>query len=77
VTLEPPAAAHVGSARNRLTATVRSVTPLGARVRVALELPQVLVAEITLPAVAALAVAPGAPAVALVKATAVRLLPAA
>jgi molybdate transport system ATP-binding protein len=47
VTLEQPGTADHGSAQNRLSGTVLSVTPVGNRFRVALATPQTLAAEIT------------------------------
>jgi len=74
------ALAHAGaqstdSARNRLPVRVVSVTPVGSRVRIGLAAPQPLTAEVTLPALEALGLQPGDAAVAVWKATAVRLLP--
>jgi molybdate transport system ATP-binding protein len=62
-----------GSARNQLAATVVRTTTLGNRVRVALDGPQPLVAEVTAPAAEQLALAPGTPVLATFKATATRL----
>jgi molybdate transport system ATP-binding protein len=75
VELEPPGADHAGSARNRLDATVRSVTVLGARVRVGLSVPQPLTAEITDASLERLGLEPGAKVVASWKAAATRLAP--
>jgi molybdate transport system ATP-binding protein len=73
VELEPPRTQHAGSARNHLEATVTSVTPLGARVRVGLSAPQPLTAEITDVSLERLGLLPGAPVVASWKAAATRL----
>jgi molybdate transport system ATP-binding protein len=76
VALEPavgPAAPT--SARNRLAATVATVTPLGNRARIGLETPQPLTAELTGAAVRDLHIAPGDRVVASWKATATRLVP--
>ena len=73
VELEPPHAEHPGSARNRVEATVTSVTPLGARVRVGLSAPQPLTAEITDASLERLSLRPGVPVVATWKAAATRL----
>jgi molybdate transport system ATP-binding protein len=63
------------SARNRVAATVATVTPLGNRARVGLELPQPLTAELTGAAVRDLHIAPGDRVVATWKATATRVVP--
>jgi molybdopterin-binding protein len=73
VELEPPDAEHAGSARNRVNATVTSVTPLGARVRVGLSAPQPLTAEITDASLERLGLRPGVAVVATWKAAATRL----
>ncbi|HET8673039.1 MAG TPA: TOBE domain-containing protein, partial [Thermoleophilaceae bacterium] len=73
VELEPPGAQHEGSARNRLSTTVTSVTVLGARVRVGLSAPQPLTAEITDASLERLRLRPGSRAVATWKAAATRL----
>ena len=75
IALEPAGEAPHGSARNRLSARVVSLTPLGNRVRVALASPQPLVAELTATAAHALGLQPGATVVAVFKATATRLVP--
>jgi molybdate transport system ATP-binding protein len=76
VALEPPGApAAATSARNRLPGTVAAVTPLGNRVRVTLDTPQPLTAELTGEGVRALALRPGDRAIATWKATATRLVP--
>lgn len=73
VALEPADGAVRGSSQNRLPAVVVSVVPLAGRVRVALETPQLISAEVTERAVKTLALKPGAPVVASWKATATRL----
>ena len=75
ISLEPAGAGAGGSARNRLPATVTSVTPVGNRVRVGLLGAQPLTAELTGEAAAGLGLAPGSGAVAVWKATATRLVP--
>jgi molybdate transport system ATP-binding protein len=74
ITLLRSSDAPAGSAQNRLPATVTSVTPLGNTVRVGLQAPQPLFAEVTGLAVSGLELAPGASAVAEWKATATRLV---
>ena len=64
-----------GSARNRLPATVTSVTAVGNRVRVGLLGSQPMVAELTGEAAHGLGLATGVGAVAAFKATATRLVP--
>jgi molybdate transport system ATP-binding protein len=73
VSLEPVSERPHGSAQNRLRARVIGVVPLGSRVRVALETPQLLNAEVTEPAVRSLGLHPGVEVVASWKATATRL----
>ena len=73
VSLEPAAERPHGSAQNRVHGRVVSVVPLGGRVHVALETPQLLTAEVTEPAVRALGLEPGVEVVASWKATATRL----
>ena len=63
------------SARNHVAATVATVTPLGNRARIGLELPQPLTAELTGAAVRDLRLSPGDRVVASWKATATRLVP--
>jgi molybdate transport system ATP-binding protein len=70
-----PLGAPDSSARNHLAARVTSVTAVGSRVRVGLATPQALAAEVTLPAVRALALAPGMEVVATWKAASTRLVP--
>jgi molybdate transport system ATP-binding protein len=75
IALERPAAVPGGaSARNRLPATVASVTPLGNRVRVGLVAAQPISAELTAAAADELALAPGVPVIASWKATATRVV---
>ena len=74
ISLEPPEAAHVDSALNRVAGEVRSVTEIGNRVRVVLATPQPLTAEITGRSVDALGVRAGARMVAAWKATATRVV---
>ncbi len=71
IALEPPGGS--GSARNRLAVEVASVTELGSRVRVGLEGPQPLAAEVTAASARALGLAPGRTVVATWKAAATRL----
>lgn len=75
VAIEPGSAEAGGSARNRLAATVETVTTVGTRVRVGLNVGQPLAAEVTAAAVAALELRPGAEVVATFKAAATRLIP--
>ncbi len=82
ITLRRPDDAPAASARNRLTAVVRSLRPAGPGVRVTLEitaaaapLPLTLVATVTRPSVDALALAPGLPLLAEFKATAAHCIP--
>jgi len=75
ISLAPLRTADPGSARNHLDVDVLSVTAVGGRVRVGLAAPQPLTAELTDPAVRALALEPGSRVVATWKATATRLLP--
>jgi molybdate transport system ATP-binding protein len=74
IELEPPGAAHAGSARNRLEAEVVSVTPVGGRVRIGLQAGQPLVAEVTQTSVERLGLRPGAHVAATWKAAATRLV---
>jgi molybdate transport system ATP-binding protein len=75
VSLEPAGERPHGSAQNWVRGRVIGLVPLGSRVRVALETPQLLTAEVTEPAVRTLRLAPGAEVVATWKATATRLAP--
>lgn len=72
---EPASATEEGSAQNRLAATVTAVTPLGTRARVALALPEALIADVTTDACERLGLRPGAQTLAVWKATATRLVP--
>ena len=63
------------SARNRIEATVETVSTIGSRVRLGLSAGQPLVAEVTAPAVEALGLAPGSRVTASFKAAATRLVP--
>lgn len=69
----PGAASEGGSALNRLPGRVSSVTEFGNRARVALAVPQPLVAEVTAASVARLALRPGVEVEATWKATATRI----
>jgi molybdate transport system ATP-binding protein len=75
ITLEAPGSVDHGSAQNRLTAKVVSLTQVGNRVRVGLATPQPLGAEVTEAARARLALAVGDHVDARWKATATRLAP--
>jgi molybdenum ABC transporter ATP-binding protein len=75
IAIEPAGFTEHGSQQNRLAATVRSVARIGNRVRVGLETPQPLVAEITPRAREQLALAPGVEVIAVWKASATRLTP--
>jgi molybdate transport system ATP-binding protein len=75
VALEPPGAAPVGSAQNRLAAEVVSLTTVGNRVRVGLTTPQPLVSEVTEAAAGALGLRPGGRVTATWKAAATRVVP--
>ena len=74
VGLEPRGTGAAGSARNRLPVTVVSLATFGNRVRVALDGPQPLVADLTEPAARSLALEPGAELTATWKATATRIV---
>jgi molybdate transport system ATP-binding protein len=63
------------SARNELLARVRAVSPEGALVRVTLDCGFRLVALVTRESASRLALEPGREAIALVKATSIRLVP--
>lgn len=76
IVIEPIAAPHPASARNRLPATVVSTTTVGGRVRLGLAAAQPLVAEISEAAVAELDLRPGARVAATWKAAATRLVKA-
>jgi molybdate transport system ATP-binding protein len=75
IELEPFAAAHRGSALNRVAAEVISVTVVGNRARVALRAGQPLVAEITEASARRLGLRPGIAVTASWKAAATRILP--
>ncbi|HKJ36975.1 MAG TPA: ABC transporter ATP-binding protein [Solirubrobacterales bacterium] len=75
IAIEPAGSAEHGSQRNRLEATVRSVARIGNRVRVGLDTPQPLVAEVTPQAREQLGLAPGVAVTAVWKAAATRLTP--
>lgn len=74
VALEPPGAAAVDSMLNRLEGEVTSVTTIGNRARVAVELPQPLSAELTARSAGQLGLRPGARVTAAWKASATRLI---
>jgi len=74
IALEPPDAAHPGSAQNHLPAEVASLTEVGNRVRLGLAAGQPLVAEVTPAAVRALDLAPGQRVIASWKAAATRVV---
>jgi molybdate transport system ATP-binding protein len=76
IVIEPVDAPHAGSARNRLTAQVVSVTSVGGRVRLGLLAAQPLVAEVSDAAVSELGLRPGRTVAAAWKATATRLVKA-
>jgi molybdate transport system ATP-binding protein len=73
--LEPPGAAPAGSLQNRIAARVTTTTVLGNRVRVALDGPPPLAAEVTAAAAEQLGLRPGTPVNVAWKATATRLTP--
>ncbi len=75
IAVEPPGRAAVGSARNRLTLEVTTITALGSRVRLGLNGPQPVAAEVTEGAVRQLRLRPGDRVDATWKATATRVLP--
>jgi len=76
VVLQPaPATATATSARNELVGTVRAATDEGPLVRVTLDCGFRLVALVTRSSARRLALAPGAPVAALVKAPAIRIVP--
>jgi molybdate transport system ATP-binding protein len=76
ITIEADATPGVGSARNRLEATVVSVTAVGGRVRLGLMASQPLVAEVTETSMTELDLRPGVAVLASWKAAATRLLAA-
>jgi molybdate transport system ATP-binding protein len=75
IAIEPPGEAPHGSATNRLDARVVTVTTVGNRVRLGLDGPQPLAAEITAASAERLDLRPGARVVATWKAAASRLVP--
>ena len=75
VELGPVGDAAGGSAQNRLTAEVVALTSIGGRVRVQLDRPEGLVAEVTEAAVTQLGLQPGRRVTASFKAAATRLTP--
>jgi len=74
IAIEPAGEAPHGSAENRLSAEVVSITTVGNRVRLGLAGPQPLVAEVTLASVERLGLDAGAQVVATWKAAATRLV---
>jgi molybdate transport system ATP-binding protein len=76
IAIEPAGAGAHGSAQNRVPARVLSMTTFGNRVRLGLDGPQPLVAEITLASAQRLELAPGTGVTATWKAAATRLVPA-
>ena len=74
IAIEPADEKRHGSAQNRVTAEVLSVTTIGNRVRLGLAGPQPLAAEITVAAAEQLGVEPGVLVAASWKATATRLV---
>jgi molybdate transport system ATP-binding protein len=75
IAIEPPEAVHETSASNRVAARVVTVTRVGNRVRLGLDGPQPLSAEVTAASVERLGIAPGDAVAATWKAAASRLLP--
>jgi molybdate transport system ATP-binding protein len=76
ITIEPEGEPAHGSAENRLTAEILSMTTVGNRVRLGLAAPQPLVAEITLSSAERLGLRTGVSVVATWKAAATRLVAA-
>jgi molybdate transport system ATP-binding protein len=74
IAVEPSGTGRHGSAQNRLSCEVTSVTTVGTRVRLGLAAPQPLTAEITEPSVRELGLRPGTRVEATWKAAATRLL---
>jgi molybdate transport system ATP-binding protein len=74
IAVEPPGTGRHGSAQNRLSCEVASVTTIGTRVRLGLAAPQPLTAEVTEPSVRELGLRPGSRVEATWKAAATRLL---
>jgi molybdate transport system ATP-binding protein len=75
VTLEPPGSMAPGSARNRVGGRIVTMTALDNRMRVGIETPQPLAAEITRASAEQLGLKPGDEITAAWKAAATRLLP--
>jgi len=75
VVLEPLGPPGAGSARNRVAGRIVSMTALGNRMRVGMETPQPLAADVTGASAAQLGLKPGDEIVATWKAAATRLLP--
>ncbi len=75
ISLEPPGSPARGSQQNRLPGIVRSVAPIGSRVRIGLDVGQPLIAEITEVARQSLGLHPGSEVIAAWKAAATRLIP--
>jgi molybdate transport system ATP-binding protein len=75
ISLAVPSVETGGSAQNRLLGQITTVTHVGNRVRVGVDVGQPLAAEVTEPAVRALGLAPGVPVAASWKAAATRLVP--
>ncbi len=76
ISIDPAdAPAPAGSALNRLTAEVTTITEFGNRARVGLAAPQPLAAEVTTSSIARLGLRPGVRVAATWKATATRLAP--
>jgi molybdate transport system ATP-binding protein len=75
IAIEPAHSVRHGSQQNRLSATVRSVTRIGNRVRVGLDAGQPLVAEVTPQARESLELRPGVEVIAVWKASASRVTP--
>jgi len=75
VSLEPPGASAADSVQNRVAAEVASLTTIGNRTRVALSLPQPLVAEVSADSARRMGLAPGTRVTAAWKAAATRLVP--
>ncbi len=74
IEIEPLDSPHTGSARNRLTVEIATITTVGGRVRLGLNAGQPLVAEISEAAVDALDLLPGSRVAASWKAAATRLV---
>ena len=74
VSLEARGSQDVGSARNRLPVIVTSIAAFGNRVRVGMQGPQPMVADLTEPAARGLSLQPGTELTAVWKATATRVV---